>query len=290
MYQKKYNGYNSYGNNYGSNNGNNYANARGENDDKPGRKNFKSNAATPYGTFSLREAKLEDVMFINVESAPEVADFNDLTPMMQNLWKGMVETNEGESATDAYVRAGSVAEFGKVVCISVGVIRHRDNDKEPYFISQSYVGDIERETLADFSAMIDNFFAGRANRFLCGHGIRRGAVPFIAKRMLVNHVDLPALYLNKERRPISAYLIDTADYWTFSDAQARRVPAELLASIFGIDFEDDDYDYARCAELAQCEDTTDLVNRSERKLLVGAQLFRRFRGEGFIESDHVIRK
>ncbi len=248
----------------------------------------------PDGTAALRSISLDDVVFVNIEGVPELRDSSFLAPAMQDFWEAASSAirHDGETAADAYARAGEVAEFGKAACITAGVIRHRDDSDAPYFVTTSYAGDDEREVIGSFARMLDNFFANRGGaHYLCGHGIWQRDVPFFAKRMLINHMSLPALFDISGRRPLRAQLVDTAEFWKFSNHSSARVPADMLASVFGLDAEADDFDPAEASRLFYDEGDIDLVKaRSERKALLYAQLLLRFRGQGVIDPSHVVRK
>ncbi len=248
----------------------------------------------PDGTMALRSLSLDDVIFVNVEGVPELADSSYLTPAMMKYWDSVSAPmrTDGRSASDAYALAGQFAEFGKVACITAGVIRHKDDCDSPYFITTSYAGDDEREILGQFADMVNNFFSGRSGlHYLCGHGIWQYDIPFVAKRMLINHLELPALFDINGRRPLRAQLVDTAEFWTFSNHSAPRVSADLLASVFGIDADAADFDPSVASRLFHEEADMDLVKaRSERKALLYAQLMLRFRGQGVIDSSRLIRK
>lgn len=265
-----------------------YSNRGAEGDSRP------KTPFVPDGTTSLRGLSLEDVVFINVEGVPELNSFDNLTPEMQAFWDAASADlrTGGEAAEAVYSKAGDFAEFGKAACITAGVIRKRDDSEDPYFVTTSYVGDDERDILTQFSQMLDNFFAHTNSlHYLCGHAIWQKDVPFLAKRMLINGLPLPALFDSNGRRPLRAQLVDTAEFWTFSDHSAPRVTAPLLASVFGLNIESADFDPTEAARLFyQDGDPDALQQRSERKALLYAQLVLRFRGQGVIEPERVIRK
>ncbi len=248
----------------------------------------------PDGTASLRSVSLEDVMFINVEGVPELSDFKNLSPSMQRFWDKASESlrKNGETAADVYPQAGLFAEFGKVACITAGVLRRREGYTQPFFVTTTFVSDDEREVLANFSEVVNNLFADNNKpHYLCGHGIWQRDMPFVAKRLLVNHMPLPSIFDNKARCPLRAQLVDTAESWTFSDHSAPRVPADLLAEVFGLDCEDSDYDVTVANDIFYTDGDIDALKaRSERKALLNAQLVLRFRGEGVIDPGHVVRK
>ena len=79
----------------------------------------------PDGTMALRSLSLDDVIFVNVEGVPELADSSYLTPAMMKYWDSVSAPmrTDGRSASDAYALAGHFAVFGEVACITGGVRR-----------------------------------------------------------------------------------------------------------------------------------------------------------------------
>ena len=64
----------------------------------------------------------ENVLFLDIETVPEVENFADLTEAKQELFTDKTQYQRKEEFTpeEFYDRAGIWAEFGKIVCISVG--------------------------------------------------------------------------------------------------------------------------------------------------------------------------
>ncbi|MDP4189555.1 MAG: 3'-5' exonuclease, partial [Bacteroidota bacterium] len=79
----------------------------------------------------LDDYKLENILFLDIETVPAYAGFEDVPEVFRKLWdkKSSNFRNDEESASDVYQRAGIYAEFGKVVCISCGIIVLRDQKK-----------------------------------------------------------------------------------------------------------------------------------------------------------------
>jgi len=70
----------------------------------------------------LHRINLEDILFLDIETVPEHPDYNLLSSTTQVLWeeKTLYQRKDEYSAEEFYDRAGIWAEFGKIVCISVG--------------------------------------------------------------------------------------------------------------------------------------------------------------------------
>ena len=67
----------------------------------------------------LDNIKLRNVLFLDIETVPEVENFSQLSLEKQELFalKTQYQRKDEKSAEDFYERAGIWAEFGKIVCI-----------------------------------------------------------------------------------------------------------------------------------------------------------------------------
>ena len=137
----------------------------------------------------LDDIKLENLLFIDIETVSGEADFDKISPKLQDLWekKSNYFRSEEQTASDVYARAGIYAEFGKVVCISTGVIVRKGDGK--HFIVKSYYGHDEKQLLTDFGEMLDRF-CSKPTKNLCAHNGKEFDFPYIARRMLINGLKL----------------------------------------------------------------------------------------------------
>ncbi|MCB0436126.1 MAG: 3'-5' exonuclease, partial [Mangrovimonas sp.] len=73
----------------------------------------------------LSKLNLETILFLDIETVPQAPHFSDLDETTQQLWETKSQYQRGEeiSAKDFYHRAGIWAEFGKIICISVGFFK-----------------------------------------------------------------------------------------------------------------------------------------------------------------------
>ncbi|MGB5314593.1 MAG: 3'-5' exonuclease, partial [Robiginitalea sp.] len=65
---------------------------------------------------------LGDILFLDIETVPQSPDFNTLSEEAQELWalKTKYQRKDEYTPEQFYERAGIWAEFGIIVCISVG--------------------------------------------------------------------------------------------------------------------------------------------------------------------------
>jgi hypothetical protein len=103
------------------------------------------------------------VLFLDIETVSGRATYEDLDETFQYLWaqkapgalRRFGEELTGEEIADSYVdRAAIFAEFGKIVCISVGAV-YRDKDKRLKIRLKSFADRDEATLLKNFSAMLD---------------------------------------------------------------------------------------------------------------------------------------
>lgn len=78
----------------------------------------------------MKQPELGDILFLDIETVSGKAKFEELSEEMQGLWAQKTKYQRGEehSPEDFYAeRGGILAEFSKVVCISVALI-YRNSD------------------------------------------------------------------------------------------------------------------------------------------------------------------
>ena len=70
----------------------------------------------------LKKIKLENILFLDIETVPLFAEYSKLDETAKQLWEQKTKYQRKEEFTpeEFYDRAGIWAEFGKIVCISVG--------------------------------------------------------------------------------------------------------------------------------------------------------------------------
>jgi predicted PolB exonuclease-like 3'-5' exonuclease len=226
-----------------------------------------------------------DIIFLDIETVPVKPSFNELASPMQVLWgkKSANFRNEDQTSADVYQRAGIYAEFGKIICISVGMLK----DKNPYgFRLKSFFGDDEKEILIDFSAMISKFSRSR-EALLCAHNGKEFDYPYIARRMIINQVPIPDILNNAGKKPWEVKLLDTMELWKFGDFK-NYTSLELLSSIMGFPSPKDDIDGSMVADVYWLEhDLRRIVKYCEKDVLAVARILLRFMHDAPISEDSI---
>ena len=233
----------------------------------------------------LENTKPEDVMFLDIETVPAASSFDLLDPAFQILWekKSKQFRNGEQTAGDAFERAGIYAEFGKIICISVGFIK----EKNPFcFRIKSFYGDDEKSLLSEFSAMIVKFSKNR-DSLLCAHNGKEFDYPYIARRMIINNLIIPEILDNAGKKPWEIKLLDTMDLWKFGDYKSYT-SLDLLTSVLGITSPKDDIDGSMVAGIYWNDrDLKRIAQYCEKDVLAVAQVLLRFMNLPKIDEERV---
>src|SRR5690606_18433954 len=114
----------------------------------------------------LKKIPIHKVLFLDIETVPQVGTWQELTPEWQGLWTKKIERQLGENETPEEFygkRAGILAEFGKIVCISCGII-----SDEHKLRLKSFYGENEYQILREFNEMLSGKYFG-PDTILCAH-------------------------------------------------------------------------------------------------------------------------
>lgn len=155
----------------------------------------------------LNKYKKEDIIFIDIETAPLVESLEIDSPLFE-AWS-YKKRNDNLSNTELqesyFNEAGLYAEFGKVICISVGKVISGNKIK-----TVSYYGGNEEDILSRFCKDLSS----KGNTIeLCGHNIKKFDIPFIVKRCIINGVDVPPKLDVSGLKPWEITYLDTMELW-----------------------------------------------------------------------------
>jgi 3'-5' exonuclease len=234
----------------------------------------------------LDKIKIQDVMFLDIETVPDSVSFELLNPGMQTLWekKSKQFRSPEQTAQDVYQRAGIYSEFGKIICISVGLLR----EKNPYkFRLKSFFGKDEKILLTEFAEMLTKFSKSNTESVLCAHNGKEFDFPYIARRMIINSIKLPEILNNAGKKPWEIKLLDTMDLWKFGDYK-NYTSLDLLTTVLGIPTPKDDIDGSEVAGVYYKEDDINrIVRYCEKDVLAIARVLLRFMNLQGLEEQNI---
>ena len=185
--------------------------------------------------------QLLHLLFIDIETVPQQKSYASLSSDWQQLWyeKNAKTVPENESMEDAYnARAGILAEFGKIICISIGYLFENESQKLCLKV-KNLSNDNEAELLRTFTDVVDLFYK-RYNHFeFAGHNIREFDIPYICRRMIINQLSLPLYLQLNNLKPWEIKAVDTLHWWRFGDYK-NYTSLNLLANVLGVPSSKDD--------------------------------------------------
>ena len=229
----------------------------------------------------LDTLKLSHILFLDVETAPVVYNYNDLDPEMKNLWANKFRFQPNETPESHYKKAGIFAEYAKVICISVGFFNQKT------FRIKSFFGHDEKQLLTDFAALLNEHY-NRKDHLLCAHNGKEFDFPFLCRRMLLHSIKLPKTLNLTGKKPWEINHLDTMELWKFGDHK-NYTSLNLLAHLFQIPTPKDDIDGSDIARVYWEEQNMErIVNYCQKDVLTVARLLLRFIGESSIEDKNVI--
>lgn len=242
----------------------------------------------------MKASDLAKIMFLDIETVPMKANIADIPENLAHLWedkfnlirKRMPEKYSAETtAAEAFENsAGIYAEFGKIVCISVGFIHFVG--QEMHLRTKSFAGDDEKKLLIDFKQLIEKFCTSSSHT-LCGHNIKEFDIPYICRRMLINGISLPYILQIAGKKPWEINFIDTLELWKFGDYK-NYTSLKLLTAIFGIATPKDDIDGSQVAAVYYKEKNIDRIALyCQKDVLATAQVFLHLQGSNSIPSENV---
>lgn len=241
-------------------------------------------------TISMRPEQARDlskILFLDIETVPGVFKWGDLDPVMQDLWSQKTryrQEQQGRTAEELYVEAGIFSEFGKIICIGVGIVRK--DGQGPSLRVTSLHGDDERDVLLRFVELLDKHY-NSDEHWLCGHNGKEFDFPYIARRCIVQGIRLPKLLDIAGMKPWEVGHLDTMAMWKFGDHK-HFTSLALLTHILGIPTPKDDITGADVARVYyEDKDLQRIATYCRKDVVATTQLFLRLRGEPLIAEANI---
>jgi len=234
----------------------------------------------------IEKINLNNILFLDIETVPETEDFNGLDSELQVLYeqKTQYQRKDDFTAEEFYDRAGIWAEFGKIVCISVGFFVIKGDIRN--FRVTSFFGE-EPKLLKDFNNLVNNHFNG-PQHLLCGHNAKEFDIPFLARRMIINQIPIPDKLNLFGKKPWEIAHLDTLELWKFGDYK-HFTSLKLMCKVLGIPSPKGDIDGSQVGHVFYVEKDIDrIVTYCEKDTIAVAQIFLRLRREDLLIEEEII--
>lgn len=237
----------------------------------------------------MQNIKLENLLLIDIETVPQHPEFNLLSSEWQHLWEEKTQRSlpENTSAADYYEqRAGIMAEFAKIICISMGYFTKQGEALQLRI--KSFYGDDEKKVLQDLIAMLNQVETKNNKWSFAGHNIKEFDIPFICRRLLVNGLPIPAYLDFQNMKPWETNTIDTFQYWRFGDYK-NYTSLKLLAASLGVPSPKDDIDGSMVADVYWKEKNIErIVTYCQKDVLTVANIVLRFKNLPLLKEEQMV--
>lgn len=233
---------------------------------------------------------LTNLLLLDIETVPSEISYENLKPEWQTLWWNKISKTVPENTTpeESYtMRAGILAEFGKIICISTAFF-YEDENKQTCLKMKSVYGDDERKVLQDFVGLCDKMYQHQKQFQFGGHNIREFDIPFICRRLLINNLPLPHYLQLHDKRPWDVKMFDTLAWWRFGDYK-NYITLHLLASVLGIPTSKTDIDGSMVQSVYYQEKNLQrIVDYCQRDVVVTANIILRFKNLPILDEKNVL--
>lgn len=186
---------------------------------------------------------LRSILFLDIETVSQYASYDDVPLEVSTLWNAKLryKIEQGEEPSELYERYGGImAEFGKVVCISVGRV-----NADHHLDIKSISGDNESDLLKKF---VEGLQQMPSNIRFCSHNGKEFDWPYLCRRMMIHKIHLPIQLQLQNKKPWEVQHIDTMEMWKFGDRK-NYTSLSLLATILGIETADTTIDGSKVGQM-----------------------------------------
>jgi len=233
---------------------------------------------------------LSNLLVIDIETVPGTPDFQHLSEYWKLLWEDKVSKTmpENFSVEEWYgQRAGIMAEFGKIICISTGFF-YQEPGRKISFKLKSLYGDDESILLTAFATLLNNFAEKRKPIAIAGHNLKEFDIPYICRRMMINGIRLPEQLQLSGKKPWETNLVDTMELWKFGDYK-NYTSLKLLAAVLGIETPKDDIDGSMVSDVYYKEHNLKrIATYCQKDVLTVANIIMRFKQLELLEKENII--
>jgi 3'-5' exonuclease len=231
---------------------------------------------------------LHNILFLDIETVSQYDSFQKIPDEGKELWNRksefLIKDKLSETAETVYHRAGIYAEFGKIICISCGVISESGAEKK--LILKSFWGDEEKAILQQFCDMLAKWTPG-PTKYLCAHNGKEFDFPYLCRKLIIHGLTVPPILQLSGKRPWEIPHLDTMELWKFGEYK-NFASLSLLAYALGIPTPKDDIDGSMVGEIYWKEkDLQRIVTYCQKDVITVAQIYLRLNGESTIGPDNI---
>jgi predicted PolB exonuclease-like 3'-5' exonuclease len=235
----------------------------------------------------LQNINYNKILFFDIETVPLTYEFKDLEERAQGLWDRktrFLQERDNLSPDELYEKAGIYAEFGKVVCISMGFVLQKEGETQ--IRVKSIANKNEKILLQEYIDLLNSYY-NSPDFLFCAHNGKEFDIPFLCRRILINGLKLPFMLNVAGKKPWEIKHLDTMELWKFGDFK-NYTSLDLLTYIFNIPTPKDDMDGSQVAKVFYEEKNLDrIIHYCEKDVIATIQLFRKYQGDSIIDEEFI---
>ena len=232
---------------------------------------------------------LTDLLLLDIETVPQFPAFTDMDSGWQSLFLDKISKTVPEEVAPEEIyrkRAGILAEFGKIICISTAFF-YEAEDGQLALKMKSIYGDDEVEILRIFTDLCNKMYQHHRHFQFGGHNIREFDIPYICRRLLINRLPLPEYLQLHDKKPWEVRMFDTLNWWKFGDNK-NYVSLHLLANVLGIPTSKSDIDGSMVQDVYyRDQDLPRIVEYCQRDVVVTANVILRFKNLPLLTEERI---
>ncbi len=233
---------------------------------------------------------ITELLLLDIETVPQVPSFAGMDSNWQSLFHDKIAKTVPEDfdPEETYrKKAGILAEFGKIICISTAFF-YEEEDKSLSLKMKSIYGDDEVEILSIFTELCNKMYQHNRQFRFAGHNIKEFDIPYICRRLLINHLPLPEYLQLHDKKPWEVKMFDTLNWWKFGDNK-NYISLNLLANVLGIPSSKSDIDGSMVQDVYYKDhDLPRIAVYCQRDVVVTANVILRFLNKPLLEEDRVV--
>ena len=258
---------------------------------------------------------VDKILFLDIETTSQYPTYENMPERIQNLFvKRFIKDAEGQVMAELsdegkaeylevlYTKKAPLsAEWNKIICISVGYLVKRTyvvSDNVSHYdmkVKTVYSRD-EKELLLSFVMLFgkylnhtslfgkyaeNNFVKDDTAYAICAHNGKAFDFPVIAKRLIINGIDLPRMFDYSLIKPWDLfYFIDTKESWKFNTYDGH-VSLDILSSLFNVESPKDRIDgtqvkdvyYTNMLNGKEVNGLEEIVKYCEKDILALARIY-----------------
>ena len=236
----------------------------------------------------MQQIALENLFLIDIETVSGVQHYHLLDDEWKELWTEKVfKSLPPDTTAEQYypMRAAILAEFAKVICISVGYFKKENNEWQLRI--KSFHSENEKEVLQGFITTLHQLHSKNSKWIFTGHNIKEFDIPFLCRRMLINSIEIPRYIDFQNMKPWETPVLDTLHLWRFGDYK-HYTSLKLLAAALGVPSPKNDIDGSKVGEVFWIEKNLERIALyCQKDVATVANVILRFKNLALLTDEQI---